>query len=169
MPDAPARLGPDITRRQGLRALALIGPIGMLAACTEESSPLPGPSETATTGPAPAEASAVEESAIIARYDTVIAAFPEATPGLLTALKAIRDQHSQHRDALGGADPEADGAAVPTGIDAALSELVAAERRAGKSRVRACVAAEDPETARLLALIGASESAHVPALRDLRL
>jgi hypothetical protein len=168
MPEAPALLPRAITRRQGLRALALIGPIGMLAACSDDSSPLPGPSGTPTAGPAPGEASAAEESELIARYDTVIEAFPEASAEVLGVLRTIRDQHSEHRDALGGADAQSDQSSVPAGIDEALSQLIAAERKAGKSRVRACVAAENPETARLLALIGASESAHVPALRDLR-
>jgi hypothetical protein len=168
MPDAPAHLGPVITRRAGLRALALIGPIGVLAACTDDGAPIPGPSATATQEPPPAEASAADEAALIAQYDTVLGAFPEADADVLAALAAIRDQHVQHRDALGGAEPQTDPSAPPVGVRAAITALIAAERQAGKARIRACVAAENPEVARLLALIAASESAHVPALRDVR-
>ncbi len=168
MPDTLAHVGPAITRRQGLRALALIGPIGVLAACTDDSAPLPGPSTTITAEPAPAEASAADEAALIARYDTVLGAFPDADADVLAALTAIRDQHAQHRDALGGAEAQPDPSPVPADVTQALTALIAAEREAGKARIRACVSAEDPETARLLTLIAASESAHVPALRDLR-
>ena len=168
MPDALAHVGPAITRRQGLRALALIGPIGVLAACSNDSAPAPEPSPTDTAQPAPAEASAVDESALIARYDTVLGALPDADADLLTTLTAIRDQHVQHRDALGGAEPQPDPSPAPAGVTEALTALIAAERKAGKARIRACVSAEDPDAARLLALIAASESAHVPALRDLR-
>ncbi len=168
MPIAPAPAGRAITRRQGLRALALIGPIGVLAACTTESSPQPEPSGTAMPEPAPAEASAAEEAAMIARYDAVLAALPDAAPDLLASLTSIRDQHVQHRDALGGAEPATDPSPAPKTAAEAITGLIAAERKAGRSRVRACVAATEPETARLLSLIAASESAHVPALRDLR-
>ena len=52
-------------------------------------------------------------------------------------------------------------------VDAAIANLMAAEREAARSRIRACVAADDAELARLLTFIGASEASHVPALRDL--
>ena len=41
-------------------------------------------------------------------------------------------------------------------------------REAARSRIRACVAADDADLARLLTFIAASEASHVPALRDLR-
>lgn len=168
MSDAPTLVGRVITRRQGLRALALIGPIGMLAACSDSAQPEPGPSGTITAEPAPAEASAADEALLIARYDTILTAFADADAAVLAALATIRDQHAQHRDALGGAEPQVDRSAAPATLPTALSELITAERKAGKARVRACVAAASPDTARLLTLIAASESAHVPALRDLR-
>ena len=168
MPDAPTLVGRAITRRRGLQALALIGPIGLLAACTDTAAPEPGPSGTVTAEPAPAEASAADESLLIARYDTVLGAFADADAGVLATLTAIRDHHAQHRDALGGAAPQDDRSAAPPTLATALAELITAERKAGKARVRACVAAGNAETARLLTLIAASEAAHVPALRDLR-
>jgi hypothetical protein len=156
---------PAITRRQGLLALALVGPAGLLAACTSDSAS--APSDSASTGGVqPSDAVAEQESALIAQYDTVLATFPDLDPATAAVLGAIRDQHAQHRDALGGADDVA-AEAAPATAAAALSALLAAERGASRERIRACVGADSAETARLLALIGASEASHVPALRDL--
>jgi hypothetical protein len=174
--DAPRTGGasrPALTRREGLLALALLAPAGLLAACSGSADPAPA-SATATS-PAPDQAAevAAEESALIAAYDAVLAAQAGLDAEATALLTAIRDQHAQHRDALGApasSAPASPAAAPPAAstAEAALAGLIAAEREASRSRVRACVAADDTELARLLTFIGASEASHVPALRDLR-
>lgn len=98
---------------------------------------------------------------LIATYEASIAARPDLAP----TLTLILDQHREHAQALEVAQteapppaPRAPGAAVdPNG----LREL---ERRAAGLRAGACVRAGNPELARLLALIGASEAQHVAVL-----
>lgn len=154
---------PRMTRREGLLALAAIGPIGLLAACGGDDEPAPA---TPTEPPATiSTAVAEQEQALVARYDATIAAFPD----LASPLQAIRDQHSQHAIAL---DPQSTTSPakveVPEGVNRAIAALVTAETRASRQRIDACVEADDPGLARLLTFIAASESSHVPALRDLR-
>ena len=164
MPDATAIA---ITRRQGLLALALIGPVGVLAACSSSAEPNPAGSSEAASLP-PTDASAQHETELIALYDAVLAAYPDLAPETVTVLTALRDQHGQHRDALGGSPEATATATAPENATAALAALVSAEHVASRERIRACVDSPDADTARLLALIGAAEAAHVPALRDLR-
>jgi hypothetical protein len=57
---------------------------------------------------------------------------------------------------------------LPTDPRAAIGVLIDAERSAMRQRIDACVAATDPETARTLTFIAASEGSHVPALKDLQ-
>jgi hypothetical protein len=168
----PVTPGPrGFTRRDGLLAIALLGPMTMLVACTQDAEPDATGSSASDSAPGTTveagSAEAVDEARLIARYDAVLSA-PDAVPAAaLALLTSIRDQHIAHRDALGGASP-APAPADPAGTwQAALADLVDAERVASKSRIRACVESADPETARLLTLIGASEAAHVPALREL--
>jgi hypothetical protein len=159
---------PGITRRQGLLALGLLAPAGLLTACSGSADPAPA---TATaTAPAPDLAAevAAEESVLVAAYDAVLAGQSGLDPEATALLTLIRDQHAEHRDALGTPSSQAPAPAASGTTQAALAGLIAAERDAARSRVRACVAADDAELARLLAFIGASEASHVPALRDLR-
>jgi hypothetical protein len=168
-PTAGHRRGRGLTRREGLLALALLPPAGLLAACSGSSEPTPGPT-SATAPPADLAAEvAAEESALISAYDAVLAAATVLGDEAVALLALIRDQHAQHRDALGGAAAPPTASPAPLTIDAAVADLIAAEREAARSRIRACVAAGDGELARLLTFIGASEASHVPALRDLRL
>jgi hypothetical protein len=164
---APAVRG--LTRREGLIALALVAPAGILAACTGSAEPSP-PSASASAPPADLAAEvAGEESALIAIYDALLAGVPGIGDEATALLTLIRDQHVQHRDALGAtpAQPPSTAGTAPATPAAAISLLVAAEREAARSRIRACVAADEPDLARLLTFIGASEASHVPALRDL--
>ena len=161
---APGRPGRGLTRREGLLALAILAPAGLLAACSGSAEP---PSGSASASAPPVDLAgeiAAEESALIASYDAVLAGAAGLDAATTNLLTMIRDQHAQHRDALGGAaeGPPPSGAPSPT-----VAALIAAERDAARSRIRACVAADDAELARLLAFIGASEASHVPALRDL--
>lgn len=105
---------------------------------------------------------ATSERALIAAYDAALTAFP----ALATELSAIRAQHADHLAAMGddGAEPAA--AMAPASPQAAITALRAAEQQAARERRTSCVAAADPELARVLALIAASEQSHAAALRQ---
>ena len=169
-PAADHHAGRGLTRREGLLALGLLAPIGLLASCSGSPEPTPG-STSASAPPADLSAEvAAEESVLVSTYDAVLAAATGLGGEAVALLALIRDQHAQHLESLGGAavPTPASGTAAPVTIDAAVANLIAAERAAARSRIRACVAADDAELARLLTFIGASEASHVPALRDLR-
>lgn len=159
------------TRRTGLLAVALVGPAALLAACTQDDSPAPtdtqpsGGGVDAAGGEAAGEA--LDEAALVARYDAVLADPTGIPAAALAVLESIRDQHIAHRDALGGASPASAPATTTGPWPAPLSGLIDAERAASRSRIGACVDAADAELARLLALVGASEASHVPALKEL--
>lgn len=168
-PPEPVRAVRGLTRREGLIALALVAPAGILAACTGSAEPSP-PSASASAPPEDLAAEvAGEESALISTYDVVLAAATGLSDEAAALLTLIRDQHAQHLEALGGtAVPTTSSESPsPVTVDAAIANLMAAEREAARSRIRACVAADEPDLARLLTFIGASEASHVPALRDL--
>lgn len=167
----PAAAARGFSRRDGLKAAVLLGPVALLAACTDDSPPEADASASggSAAGAAPelGTAEAVDESRLISAYDAVLADADDVPAAARAVLQSIRDQHVAHRDALGGA-PAAPGPATPIGAwPGALADLVAAERAASRSRIRACVESADAELARVLTLIGASEAAHVPALREL--
>ncbi len=159
--------GPSFTRREGLTALGLLGPVGLLAACTSDAAPdepLPSASPLSI-----AAATASAELELVALYAAVAAAFPD----LAASLAPIGAQHQSHADAVAGggtSEPSASPTpiAVPGTRSQALDLLVASERRAMRERIDACVAADEPGLARTLAFLGASEASHIPALRDLR-
>lgn len=88
-----------------------------------------------------------------------------ARPDLAATLTVILDQHREHAAALEVQEAEAPqpperASAAPVSVD----ELRELERRAAGLRAGACVRAGNPELARLLALIGASEAQHVTVL-----
>ena len=155
---------PVVTRRQGLTALAVLGPIGFLAACSSSSDA--DPIEPTAVPATVSTAVAAQEQELVQLYDATIAAYPE----IAAALQVIRDQHQQHAMALDASSSPS--SAPPTeiaeSVDRALVALVSAEKKAMRQRIDACVEAEDAGLARTLAFIAASESSHVPALRDLR-
>ena len=167
--DQPHPSAPTFTRRQGMAALALLGPVGLLAACSGDSAPdepVPTPSPTSV-----ADATVRSEQELVALYAAVAAAFPELSP-LLTM---IGDQHRAHAQAVAGSSAAPDGSgasptpiAVPGTRAAAVDLLIASERRSQRERVDACVAATEPGLARTLAFIGASEASHIPALKEVR-
>ena len=159
------RSGPRLTRRQGLISAALLGPAALLAACSSDEQP----TATATLGSETAEPTvdetvAADESLLIAHYDAVLATLPESQTSVREVLHSIREQHVAHREALGGGG-EADLAELPE--EPSLSSLTAAEKAASKARIRSCVDTTDPELARVLAFICASEASHVPTLKRL--
>lgn len=105
------------------------------------------------------------EAALIAHYDAVLNSVPENQQQLRDALSALRQQHVEHRAAMA-----ADGASPPLGSipnSPNIGTLVTAEREAAKSRIASCEECSDPELARILAFIAASEASHVPVLRGL--
>lgn len=160
---------PPLTRRRALGLVA--GSALLLAACTtDDALTPPTPSDGVPTGGVVTSAGAValDEADLVARYEAVLAAYPDLDEAVNSLLTDIRDQHAEHRDALGGAPDAPVPSAPDASLDAAIGDLLARERSAAKARRRACVAADDPAAARLLALIGASEASHVPALREVR-
>ncbi|MBU6245779.1 MAG: hypothetical protein KGP12_11250 [Actinomycetales bacterium] len=144
-------------------AAALAGSMA-LAACSSASP---------TSADADADAIAVRaqvadaEAALIAQYATTVAAFPELAAGLQPILR----EHQAHLAAMGtglATDASTPVGQPPATAAQALIALADAERTAAQQRREACVAASDGELARILALIAASEAAHVPALGEIR-
>jgi len=159
-----------LTRRQGLFALALAATGTALAACT--SSAAPPASSTAVPTAAPVSPTVADEQSLVLLYDQAIA----AQPSLAAVLQPIRDQHLQHLTALGSAAPEGSapalsGSASTTSASSAkatLQSLIDAETSAAQQRADAAVTATDPQQARTLTFIAASEASHVPALKAAR-
>jgi hypothetical protein len=174
MPDPrPTRTPPveaALTRRQGLLGVLALGAFGGLAlsACSSPATLDQTVAPSATAAPVPP--AVADEHALITRYDATIAAFPALAAGLT----AIRNQHGEHLVALGVAASAPVSTAsdaplsLPTDPRAAIGALIDAERAAMRQRIDACVAATEPETARTLTFIAASEGSHVPALKDLQ-
>lgn len=156
--------GPAAVSRRILLACAAGAPfIALVGACSS------GDSESATpTAQEPVQASDPVSDAIsdewllVARYEATFARHPE----LEADLGAFRDQHVAHAQALGSQRPAelADLGEAPKSVGRAIALLAAAEQTASGLRVESCVRCQDSSSARLLALIAASESAHATAL-----
>ena len=143
-----------ISRRAVLAVGAGIAGAGVLAACGDN---------TAASGPASdpiAAEVAGAEQALIAQYQAFITAFPQ----LKLELTPILDQHADHLKALGVTTTSTAAPVAASDPRTAVAVLADAEREAAKARRTSCVAATNPELARLLALIAASEASHAPAL-----
>lgn len=158
-----------LTRRRGLMLLAALAPVSALTACGEDE-----PSVTASVPVEPDTPDlnatvAEQEAALIALYDSVLDSLPESDARRREILGELRQQHVDHHQALvpgqelASTPPSPDGAPVAPGV----RDLAAAERSAAKERIAACIDASDPDLARTLAFIAASEASHVPALSDL--
>ncbi len=153
---------PTLSRRLLLGG-ALSGAAVLATGCSPGSIPIispPDPDDEVRRGVAESE------QALIAAYDAALVALP----ALRARLQVLRDQHQAHLTAvtqdLDVASPAPSGSVTPArgGQTAALRSLRRLEARATKQRIDACVAADDPELAELLARIAASESGHVVAL-----
>ena len=164
---APRPRGPLVSRRS-LLALAA-GAAVAVAGCSSDPAPVPSSSSPPDPDEALAATVASDESQLIELYDATIAAFP----ALAAMITTIREEHAAHVEAVRpqGATPptttpSASTAPVVAGTQqVALANLIDAERRATGQRTQACEVAGSTHTARLLALIAASEAGHVEFLR----
>ncbi|MFM8773679.1 MAG: hypothetical protein ACKOFP_07545 [Actinomycetota bacterium] len=146
-----------MTRRTALALLAGAG----LAACTSGGDSDADTSPTADPDAATRAEVVAQEWALVALYDAAIAASPSNSRDLAV----LRDQHVEHAGALGSSaatSSSASSAAAPTPDRA---QLAVAEAEASRARVTACARAVQPDLARLLALIGASEAGHAALLK----
>lgn len=156
--------GPLVGRRSFLLMAVGTGAALVTGCGSTDSERVPGsPDDGVRSAVAEAEAS------LIAQYQSAITAYPE----LGASLVAILEQHRAHLHAvLPGEGPaavsdpgNAGGGPAPAGsVRQALQSLAQAERAASQQRREACGMAADPELARILAFIAASEASHVPAL-----
>lgn len=115
-----------------------------------------------------------EVRALAGRYEAVMTAHPAARP----RLAPLAAEHEAHAEALLGPvdpTPSASGStsatpvppAVAETLDAALAELVVAERKASRRRSGQAGRAS-PELARLLASVAGCEAAHAALLSPAR-
>lgn len=149
----------------GLAGLAL-GSSAVLTSCTDDATPTPTDSAN-TDAPTSDDANviasaAANEVALIGRYEQVLAAGSALTPAVANLLTEILQQHRLHLQALSVDDFAP--ASQTAGVTPTLADLTAAERAAADERTLSCESAADPNLARTLALIAASEASHAQAL-----
>lgn len=152
-----------ISRRIVLAALAGLPVVALGGACSSgDGSPTPSTSPSALQETDPISDAVTDEWLLVARYEATFARHPE----LETELGVFRDQHVAHAQALGSERPAnlADLGEAPKSANRAIALLAAAEQAASGLRIDSCVRCDDAQSARLLALIAASESAHATAL-----
>ena len=134
-----------------LAALALTP---ALAACTDSAPPVPTPPVDPDV--ALREAAVVRERALLAAYDALLAASPEAA----ARLAPLRAEHEAHLAALGGTAVPAGTAPPATPVAAGtVADLVRLERETATAHAAATVPAS-PGLAALLAQLAASEASH---------
>jgi hypothetical protein len=154
-----------LTRRALMVGTLGLAGAGVLAACGEQGSDVTSPGTGAKSESVPIDVAASEQ-ALIDQYGAAITAFPALAP----AFASLQSQHQEHLAALGVEAPAAassTAAMAATGLEAAILGLMEAERQASRARRTSCGATADPELARTLTFIAASEASHVPALRQL--
>lgn len=141
--------------------------VGVLAACGG-GTPVPEAVEVRPSAPEAPEENLLDELSLIGAYLGAIAEFPE----LRGTLSAIADQHLAHARELGASQDQlaAVEAIVPDAVrrGPAITELISRERAAADMRADGAVRAQSPDQVRTLTFIAASESSHIPELRDLR-
>jgi len=130
--------------------------------------PAPEPIEIEPSEPPEQDETLLDELALIGAYEGTIAVHRE----LRGSLSTIAEQHRAHARELGAT--EDDLAAIdpipPQAANAeeAVANLIKRERRAAEQRAKAAEQAEQTERVRALTFIAASESSHVPELKDIR-
>ena len=165
----PRQAHHPVTRRTLLASSVPLGALGLitLSSCGSDE-PAPEAIEIQPTAPDQPDENLLDELSLIGAYLGATEAFPE----LLGTLTAIADQHRAHASEL-GATPEQLDAITPippaaARITPALGELIARERAAAELRADSANASTDGDTVRALTFIAASESSHIPELRDVR-
>ncbi len=139
------------------RSVLAGGALGLAAACTEPATP-----RVVTADERRTKEAAIREEALLSLYEAALAAFPA-----LTALLApLRDDHVQHRKALGGsATPIATaspGSVGKTPVEARL-RIAALEKATATSHATQALRA-GRALAPLLASLSACEASHVAVL-----
>lgn len=156
-----------LSRRSLLLAAALPVGAGALAACGNDT-PAPEPVAVRPSAPETPEENLLDEFALIGAYLGAIEEFPE----LRGTCSALADQHRAHARELGASEEQL-AAIEPIAPSAVrrgpvITELVSRERAAADMRADSALRAESPERVRALTFICASETSHIPELRDLR-
>lgn len=147
--------GRELTRRHLLLGAVTGVALASVVGCADASEPV-----SLAADPVRLESLGAELD-LIAVYEATIAARPD----LSAALTPILDQHREHAAALEVQDQDAPSPAPRAAAGAVdINGLRELERRAAGLCAGACVRAGNPELARLLALIGASEAQHVVVL-----
>ncbi len=163
-----ARTG--ISRRAVLLGAALpvgLVTLGSLTSCGGGEA-TPEAIEIAPTEPEAPEENLLDELSLIGAYLGAIEAHPE----LRGSLTSLADQHRAHARELGASQEELS-AIVPitpaaAKVKATLTELIARERAAADLRAQSAQLDPAGERVRTLTFIAASESSHIPELRDIR-
>lgn len=161
----------DVTRRRVLSSAVAIPAFGIaattLAACGNDE-PAPEAIEIEPSAAPEPDETLLDELALIGAYEGTITVYDE----LRGSLSAIADQHRAHARELGATEAEL--AAVepipPNAGNAkqAIANLITRERNSGGQRSDAAASSDDPERIRALTFIAASESSHVPELKNIR-
>lgn len=141
--------------------------VGALTSCGSDE-PAPEAIEVQPSEPEQPDENLLDELSLIGAYLGAIEAFPE----LRGTLTAIADQHRAHAIELGATPEQLQGLTpIPPAaarIKPALGELIARERAAAELRAESANVSADAGTIRALTYIAASESSHIPELRDVR-
>lgn len=156
-----------LSRRSLLVATVVPIGAGLVAACGSDT-PAPEPVEVRPSAPQAPEENLLDELTLIGAYLGVIEEFPE----LRGTFSTIADQHRAHARELGASEEQlaAVEPIIPNAVrrGPAITELISRERAAADMRAESAVRAASPDLVRTLTFIAASESSHIPELRDLR-
>ncbi len=153
---------------QGAIAAPVLGATAVaLAACGGDEPP----PEAVDLAPSPTvekSEALLDELALIGAYEGTLAIYPE----LRGSLAGIADQHRAHARELGATEEDfTDLEPIPpkaANAREAITNLISRERRAAGQRAQTAEQSESAEQVRAFTFIAASESSHVPELRDIR-
>ena len=153
---------------QGAIAAPVLGATAVaLAACGSDEPP-PEAIDIAPSPPVVKSEALLDELALIGAYKGTLAVYPE----LRGSLSGITDQHREHARELGATDEDlTDLEPIPpkaANAREAITNLISRERRAAEQRAQTAEQSESAEQVRAFTFIAASESSHVPELRDIR-
>ncbi len=162
---------PWVSRRrlvQGVIAVPAMGAAATALAACGGDDPTPQAIEIEPSKPPEQDPTLLDELALIGAYEGTIAVHSE----LRGTLTTIAEQHRAHARALGATaeDLAAIEPIPPQAANAkeAVANLIKRERNAAQQRAQAAEQASEPDRIRALTFIAASESSHVPELKDVR-